>query len=308
MRIALISDIHGNMPALEKVLADAKANGVEKTVFLGDYIFDLPYSNEVVDALISTKNAESIAGNKEIRLRGLRADDEERAKLQQIGILYQTLKELTPRALAFLNALPEEKTVALEYGGRLYATHTLSNTRKSGRTPCNSSYMYAKTMREAPFTREAYLSMLDEYYNGEMAPELTAIDARVIAYGHNHLQGHGRFKEKWIVDPGSCGQPLDFDTRAAYTILDETKSGIRLSERRVEYDAEALIADARTKACYKAGRVWSELVYASLRRGTDFGPEFLMIAKRIAERKGERGDVFENDTVEEAYRELRARM
>ena len=42
MRLALISDVHGNIAALEAVLADARAAGARESVFLGDYIFDMP--------------------------------------------------------------------------------------------------------------------------------------------------------------------------------------------------------------------------------------------------------------------------
>ena len=48
MKIALISDIHGNIDALEAVLNDACTQGVEMYAFLGDYIFDMPFANDVV--------------------------------------------------------------------------------------------------------------------------------------------------------------------------------------------------------------------------------------------------------------------
>ena len=48
MRIAIISDVHGNYPALLSVVEDAVSNHVDKFIFAGDYIFDLPFSNEVV--------------------------------------------------------------------------------------------------------------------------------------------------------------------------------------------------------------------------------------------------------------------
>jgi len=65
MRIAIISDVHGNYPTLVKVIEDAVANTVDKFIFAGDYIFDLPFSNEVVRLLMKLENAHIIKGNKE---------------------------------------------------------------------------------------------------------------------------------------------------------------------------------------------------------------------------------------------------
>ena len=53
MKTAIISDIHGNYPALRSVLDDARTHGAEQFVFVGDYIFDLPYPNEVTHLLPS---------------------------------------------------------------------------------------------------------------------------------------------------------------------------------------------------------------------------------------------------------------
>lgn len=47
MKIAIISDVHGNYPALLAVISDAIRNNVDQFIFVGDYIFDLPYPNEV---------------------------------------------------------------------------------------------------------------------------------------------------------------------------------------------------------------------------------------------------------------------
>ena len=52
-RTAILSDIHGNLPALEAVLADARGQSIDRYVLLGDYVFDLPWSNEVCQALMA---------------------------------------------------------------------------------------------------------------------------------------------------------------------------------------------------------------------------------------------------------------
>ena len=51
MKYAIISDIHGNLPALEAVIADAEQQGADKFLFLGDYYRNLPLGNEVTDVI-----------------------------------------------------------------------------------------------------------------------------------------------------------------------------------------------------------------------------------------------------------------
>lgn len=54
MKYALISDIHGNLPALKAVINDARENKVDHFIFLGDYCIGLGYPNEVVDCIRTT--------------------------------------------------------------------------------------------------------------------------------------------------------------------------------------------------------------------------------------------------------------
>ena len=83
MRFALISDVHGNIAALEAVLADARAAGAREYVFLGDYIFDMPFGEKVIRRLRSMRNAHFISGNREGYFERLDEADEARANSQQ---------------------------------------------------------------------------------------------------------------------------------------------------------------------------------------------------------------------------------
>ena len=94
MKIALISDIHGNIDALEAVLKDAQVQGVEGYAFLGDYIFDLPFANDVVRRIRALPNATFISGNKEALLDRLAGEDQSTWTHNQVGVIYQTYREL----------------------------------------------------------------------------------------------------------------------------------------------------------------------------------------------------------------------
>src|SRR5437868_1561734 len=67
MKIALIADIHGNLPSLEVVLADAEKQGAEIIWNLGDFLGYGPFPNEVV-ALLRTSKAKNIIGNYDLKV------------------------------------------------------------------------------------------------------------------------------------------------------------------------------------------------------------------------------------------------
>ncbi len=90
MKIAIISDVHGNYPALLTVISDAIRNNVDQFIFVGDYIFDLLYPNEVTELIRSLKNAYVIQGNKEGYLKWLRVENQNNWIYDQMGIIKPT--------------------------------------------------------------------------------------------------------------------------------------------------------------------------------------------------------------------------
>jgi len=318
MRIAIISDIHGNYPALVKVVEDAVSNGVDKFIFAGDYIFDLPFSNEVTRLLMKLKksgNAYIIKGNKEGYLSNLANDNQENWIYDQMGIIYQTFRELEPDVFDFLNCLDEECNITLSSGVSIHVVHSPSffNALRTGlfkTLAISSSSVFHKRMCEEPFTHEQFLSEFTDIVNsGECKSIINQIDANVIIFGHNHLQKYAYCGDKLIINPGSCGQPLDCNTAAAYTIIEETSGGFNVFEKRVAYDIEAMISQAKEAMTYQKGRIWSELVFLSLRTAKDHSRIFFDIAEQITVSKNksnsnyirERGSLFDNDTWNEAY-------
>ena len=111
MKIALISDIHANMPALESVLAHIDARGdCAATYHLGDLVGYAPWPNETVD-LIRQRGITGIAGNYDSTVAtdykhcGCRYEDPRQEELSHLSYEW-TRKQVTPSTKAFLGSLP----------------------------------------------------------------------------------------------------------------------------------------------------------------------------------------------------------
>lgn len=300
MKTAIIADVHGNYPAFTAVLEDAAKNGVKAYIFAGDYIFDLPYPNEVVNHIRNLKHTYIVKGNKEGYLKNLMAEDQSTWNIDQIGAIHQTYRELTPENTAYLNALPEARLVPLPYHGAVYVTHSIK-TLENGTSPVTSSTSFHAAMKQNPFTHDQFLQQSQAYLNDPSTRAAIAdVDASVIVFGHSHLQWHGRCEGKLVINPGACGTPLDHITQVAYTILTDTANGLTIEERRVPYDIENTISHVKTTQIYKKGVIWCEIVFIAMRQGKDISREFFGLARKLAAEKNETGLYFSNATWRQA--------
>lgn len=201
-KTALLYDIHGNLPALEAVLAHAGAAGAERFVLGGDYALFGPYPVETVAALRELPGAEWIRGNVDRWCAHPdQAPDDELIR----DAIAACREALGAELVAELDEVPE---LVFE-GERLF---------------CHASPLSdVRSFFPEPAGDEEHL--------------LTGIDQRLIVFGHTHLQFRRvRSNEVELVNPGSVGLPFDGDHRAAYALMNDDGS---LELRRAEYDHEA---------------------------------------------------------------------
>jgi diadenosine tetraphosphatase ApaH/serine/threonine PP2A family protein phosphatase len=194
--LALLYDVHGNLPALDAVLEDAHTTGAERFLLGGDYALFGAWPQETVERLREL-DADWIRGNGE---RWTAAPEEAPDAVQ--GAIARCRELLGERLVAELDALPE--SMARE--AVLY---------------CHASPVSdVRTFMPQPGDDDAEL--------------LLGVEARRVVFGHTHLafrrEGPGGIE---LVNPGSVGMPLDGDRRAAYALVG---GGGELEQRRVAYD------------------------------------------------------------------------
>ena len=205
--LGVLYDIHGNLPALDAVLADAAAEGVQRFVLGGDYALFGAWPEETVE-----------------RLRGLDAVWI-RGNGERWTAAPQDAPEPVQDAIARCRELLGEDLV--EELARLPRSH-----REGGTLFCHGS------------PQSDVRSFLPEPAEDE-GELLEGVDGRLLVFGHTHLafrrRAEGRIE---LLNPGSVGMPFDGDPRAAWAVLGEDGA---IEHRRVRYDHAASAAAVRER-------------------------------------------------------------
>ncbi len=301
MRYAAISDIHGNFHALKAVIDDAKKHEADKFLFLGDYIGDFPYPNEVVELIEGLSSKEIIAGNKEEYLCNISKIPPESRTDRQFAPMYWNYDELTGENLSFLMNLP--KRIDLE---EIHMSHSSRDFFALPESGIMRSSVFFEKMTKHEFSHTDYLEMMKAYlsYEDEIMAAIKVLPKGIYVFGHSHLQWHAELDGRILVNPGSCGAPLDFDTAAPYTIIDVDNDGVKIEERRVEYDLNSAKESLLQSSLYSVAEVWGDIMISHLMTAKEKVNFFLEIVDSIAKERGETTPV-SNETWEEAERKWR---
>lgn len=301
MKYAIISDVHGNAPALRLALADAAANGAEGFLFAGDYCISAPWPNEVVEMIRSLPNAQVICGNDEGHLDDSTGED------GQYEVSRWCARTLTQDNRAWLDALPGELTmedgdtaIRMAHSSEAFVGRTLHAHFRTSSLP----YHY----QEGQISRERLLTdfrALED--DAAFMAEIRRLPKGIYIFGHNHIQAHADFEGRVLVNPGSCGMPLDCgEFCAAYSLLSVGTGCISVEERRIPYDVEGLIAQVKQTGQYSAARVWSELIFSEWRTCREKVSVFLWDCAAYADRIGDASRPFSRDTWQAAFGEWTA--
>lgn len=221
MRVGLISDIHGNLPALEAVLADLERQGPDRVICLGDICFG-PQVHECLGR-VRELGCPVILGNWDSwSLDGFpAADDPVTMMLYEIGRWWA--EQLTDEDEAFVRTFSPTLEVPLDDAPPLLCFH--------GSPRSFTDWILASTPDDD----------LEEMFAG--------VAATVLLGGHTHLQMLRRYGPSMIVNPGSVGQPFSqwwpreirVGRWAEYGVIDIDGPRVDVELRRVPYDVDALL-------------------------------------------------------------------
>jgi putative phosphoesterase len=219
--VAIISDIHGNIAALDAVLSDLATHNVEAVYCLGDLVGYAAFPNEVIDR-IRQENIPTIVGNYDDGVGfdrdecGCAYRDPEEQRLGDLSLRW-TQKTVTSEGKAFLRALQPDIRFNAD-GKRFRLVH--------GSPRRMNEYLFEDRPLSS-FQRLAATSECD-----------------VLIFGHTHKPYTKRVDGVLFINAGSVGKPKDGDPRACCAVLDTT-SDVSVEFRRITYDVPIMAAAIR---------------------------------------------------------------
>ncbi|QNM89149.1 metallophosphoesterase family protein [Aliarcobacter cryaerophilus] len=198
MLIAIVSDIHGNLPALEAVIEDIKSYDIKQIISLGDVSGYYPFINEVIE-ILKENNAINIIGNHDRYI----IDNTE-----------------CPRSHSANICLNYQKSV-------------ITNENKEWLKTSISKY----EIDNISMVHGGWVDNEDEYMMKIKDDYFEKLPFKYFFCGHTHVQKHIKLKNnKEFINPGSVGQPRDGNKEAAYCLFDEKIGEVIL--KRVYYDID----------------------------------------------------------------------
>jgi diadenosine tetraphosphatase ApaH/serine/threonine PP2A family protein phosphatase len=214
--IALLADIHGNLAALEAVLADLAQVRPSRLVLMGDLVMNGPYPGETLARLMAL-DAPGVMGN---------TDDNVVADNDPVGSW--TRRQLDPAALAYLAALPLAQRI----------------TPPGGLSPQDDLLIVHSTPRSYNdlliLALQIGTSFTEITPPAEAEAMLAGARANLMVYGHIHYVSEGQIGSQRVMSLGAVGFPFDNNPAAAYALARWTPEGWTIEHRRVPYDHEAV--------------------------------------------------------------------
>jgi putative phosphoesterase len=227
MRVALIGDVHANLPALEAVLAHAREGGATRIWNIGDFVGYGPFPDEVVRRL-RREGAIGIAGNYDLKvLKFKKKQDKWRtSKRPEKWLAFKWAYEhLSKESRMYLRSLSQELRMRVA-GRKILLTHASPASNEEHLTP------------DTPTERLRELAVM--------------ADADLVICGHSHQPFTRQVQDVWFINTGSVGRPDDGDPRAAYAVLTIEPDVFEVCHYRVEYDVARVVAAIRAEGLPEA--------------------------------------------------------
>ena len=212
MRLAILSDIHGNLHALQAVWTDVEAQRPDAVYCLGDLVGYGAYPNEVV-GFVREHRIPTVLGNYD---EGVGFD------LDECGCAYRTIQERERGDLSL--HWTQQHTSAENKGFLRGLTHQI---RLEAERP------YRLLVHGSPRKINEYLFEDRPHATFERLAALAGTD--LLVFGHTHMPYTKRVGKTLFVNVGSAGKPHDGDPRACYALLDLGPT-TQVEFRRVAYD------------------------------------------------------------------------
>ena len=235
MRIGIISDIHGNLIALDCVLIQMNNRKVDMILCLGDAAATGPRPHEVLERLRSM-NIPTVKGNRDEYLLNIGAHNSQKTSEDDYGSRVRAIDhwcrtKLTDEDIEYIRSFPDAISIPLAPNGNesLFCFHA---------SPASNTDSITSSTTE-----------------GELSIKLKGHESRIMTCGHSHVQMFRRYGQISILNPGSVGQAIEYCggssrarrvSRAEYALIECDQSGViqRAELLRSDLQSSKVLRDA----------------------------------------------------------------
>lgn len=275
MRLAVLADIHGNLPALEAVLADAQQHSVDGIIVAGDLVGSGPQSIEVIRRLRSLRTW-MIRGNSENYFLDYdygKSPDGWYTSYQW-AVMRWSYHSLDRETLDFIASLPEQRIVTLDGAAPIRVVHG-SLQSPSGRIFPDRDPTRLRCFREAGLLEP-------NWYPAGLDAALAQIDEPVLVCGHTHIPWKQEHNGNLAFNPGAVCNPLDGDTRAQYALLTWQGDRWRVEHQAVDYNLDRIRTAFRESGLLAEGGAFARACLLGIETGQNVAGHFVSHVNELA--------------------------
>mgnify|MGYP001818381219 CR=1 FL=1 len=227
-RILLISDIHGNYPALHAIDRELDISSFDHIINCGDSLVYAPFPNKTLQWL-RTKRTLSILGNTDKKvIKLLKGQPFKKPRKAEKRIMYsRTADTLTRDNSQYLLSLPKSATFPLNLSGSPGEKETVRIGIFHGSPAHHHEFIFANTP--------------DERFH-ELAQ---GTDCDVVVTGHSHSPYYKKVSDMHFINPGSVGRMFDSDPRASCATLEIGSNSVLIHHHRIAYSVDTVVAKIR---------------------------------------------------------------
>ncbi len=248
-RLALLSDVHANLPALEAVVRDIDDQAPDAVYVLGDLVNGCAWPGETLD-LLAGRGWPMLTGNHDdavVQLDTSRMEPRY-ADREYYATLWWTRARLAARHLALLRGLPQALSLAPDLGPPVRLVHGVPGNFFAGFRP------------DSP--------------QDWVLQHLEGIAETTVAGGHTHHPMVRHVGPWQLVNCGSAGAPYDGDPRVSYVLMDATLHGWDVTLRRLDYDRGPVERGYHATGLDVDGGVLGQMVHRTVMTGQPWVSDF----------------------------------
>lgn len=246
MRVAVVSDIHGNYKALEAFLEYIEEMSVDAVIGLGDYLTDSPYPQRTLSLIYEMQKkypCHLIRGNREEYLLENRRQDQGWHICSPNGALYYTYQQVTEMDLDWMEALPSEMVLQLGDCPELTLCHGAPGVMRG-------NFEFDKPLMEQ---------------------SMKNLQTRYLLGGHSHHQTLERLYGKVYLNPGSLGMPVDEQGRhTQFAVMEGSSQNWEIELVTMDYDVDGFLRDFRESGIEEYGLYLTRAVEKTLLTGHNY--------------------------------------